>query len=169
MVRFINKCKAGDVPTEFVPVIEQTLREEAKSGGKTGYPLVDLKVTLVDGSYDDDASNDVAFRFAAADAMQKALEEAGAVLLEPIMKLEVVTPDESLGNITGDLTSRRAIITGTSQRGRLQVIEAEAPLEKMFGYSTAVRSLSQGRASYSMEPLHYAAAPDSMLEAILGN
>ena len=169
VVKFVNKCKAGDVPTEFVPVIEQTLREEAKSGGKTGYPLVDLKVTLVDGSYDDDASNDVAFRFAAADAMQKALEEAGAVLLEPIMKLEVVTPDESLGNITGDLTSRRAIITGTSQRGRLQVIEAEAPLEKMFGYSTAVRSLSQGRASYSMEPLHYAAAPDSMLEAILGN
>jgi elongation factor G len=169
VVKFVNKCKAGDIPSEFVPVIEQTLREEAKSGGKTGYPLVDLKITLVDGSYDNDASNDVAFRFASADAMSKALEEAGAVLLEPIMKLEVVTPDESLGNITADLTARRAMITGTSQRGRLQVIEAEVPLEKMFGYSTAVRSLSQGRASYSMEPLQYAAAPDSMLEAILGN
>jgi elongation factor G len=169
VVKFVNKCKAGDIPSEFVPVIEQTLREEAKSGGKTGYPLVDLKITLVDGSYDNNASNDVAFRFASADAMSKALEEAGAVLLEPIMKLEVVTPDESLGNITADLTARRAMITGTSQRGRLQVIEAEVPLEKMFGYSTAVRSLSQGRASYSMEPLQYAAAPDSMLEAILGN
>ncbi len=168
VVKFVNKCKPGDIPAEFVPVIEQTLREEAKSGGATGYPLVDLKITLVDGSYDDDTSNDVAFRFAAADAMSKALEEAGPVLLEPIMKLEVVTPDESLGNITADLTARRAMITGTAQRGRLQVIEAEVPLEKMFGYSTAVRSLSQGRASYSMEPLQYSAAPDSMLEAILG-
>jgi elongation factor G len=128
-----------------------------------------LKITLVDGQFDKENSTDVAFRFAAVDAFNKALDEAGPVLLEPIMKIEVVTPEESLGNITADLTARRAMITGTNQRGRLQVIEAEAPLEKMFGYSTAVRSLSQGRASYSMEPLHYAAAPDSMLEAILGN
>jgi elongation factor G len=168
-VKFINRCKPGDIPAEFIPAIEQTLREEAKSGGKTGYPLVDLKITLVDGQFDKENSNDVAFRFASVDAFNKALDEAGPVLLEPIMKIEVVTPEESLGNITADLTARRAMITGTSQRGRLQVIEAEAPLEKMFGYSTAVRSLSQGRASYSMEPLHYAAAPDSMLEAILGN
>jgi elongation factor G len=167
-VRFVNKCKAGDIPAEFIPAIEQTLKEEAKSGGKTGYPLVDLKITLVDGAFDKDSSNDVAFRFAAVDAFNKALDEAGPVLLEPIMKIEVVTPEESLGNITADLTARRAMITGTGQRGRLQVVEAEAPLEKMFGYSTAVRSLSQGRASYSMEPLHYAAAPDSMLEVILG-
>ena len=154
---------------EFVPSIEAGLREEAKSGGRTGFPLVDMKVTLVDGEYHDVDSNDLAFRFAASDALRKAVQEAGAVLLEPIMKLEVVTPDDYLGDVMADLLSRRAQIDKMSERGRLKVIEARAPLEKMFGYSTAVRSLSQGRASYSMEPLEYAAAPDSLLESIAGS
>ncbi|MGC8641026.1 MAG: elongation factor G, partial [Isosphaeraceae bacterium] len=168
VLRFVSKLKGGVIPSEFIPAIEAGLREEAKSGGRTGYPLVDLKVTLTDGAYHDVDSNDLAYRFAATDALRKAVEEAGPVLLEPIMRLEVVTPEDYLGNITADLSSRRALIDRTSTRGNLMVIDARAPLEKMFGYSTAVRSLSQGRASYTMEPLEYAPAPESMLEALTG-
>jgi elongation factor G len=168
VVRFVNKLKGGVIPAEFLPAIEAGMREEAKSGGRTGYPLVDLKVTLIDGATHDVDSNELAFRFAAGDALGKAVQEAGAVLLEPIMRLEIVTPEEYLGSITADLSSRRALIDHTSNRGKLMVVDARAPLEKMFGYSTAVRSLSQGRASYTMEPLEYAAAPDSLLEAIAG-
>jgi elongation factor G len=168
VLRFVNKLKGGVIPAEFLPAIEAGLREEAKSGPRTGYPLVDLKVTLVDGATHDVDSNELAFRFASGDALAKAVQEAGSVLLEPIMRLEIVTPEEYLGSITADLASRRALIDHTSTRGKLMVIDARAPLEKMFGYSTAVRSLSQGRASYTMEPLEYAAAPDSLLEAIAG-
>jgi elongation factor G len=168
VLHFVNKLKGGVIPAEFLPAIEAGLREEAKSGGRTGYPLVDLKVSLIDGATHDVDSNDLAFRFAASDALRKAVQEAGAVLLEPIMRLEIVTPEEYLGGITADLSSRRALIDHTSTRGKLMVIDARAPLEKMFGYSTAVRSLSQGRAGYTMEPHEYAAAPDSLLEAIAG-
>ena len=167
-VHFVNRLKGGTIPTEYYAAIEAGLREEAKSGGKTGYPLVDLKIALVDGDYHDVDSSDIAFRFAASDALRKAVHEAGSVLLEPIMKLEVVTPEDYLGNVTADLSARRALIDRTFTRGKLMVVDARAPLEKMFGYSTAVRSLSQGRASYSMEPLEYAAAPDSMLESLIG-
>ena len=166
VLHFATKLKGGVIPAQFLPAIEMGLREEAKSGGRTGYPLVDLKVTLVDGATHDVDSNELAFRFAASDALRKAVQEAGAVLLEPIMRLEIVTPEEYLGGITADLSSRRALIDHTSSRGRLMVVDARAPLEKMFGYSTAVRSLSQGRAGYTMEPLAYAAAPDSLLEAM---
>lgn len=165
-VKFVNSLKGGVIPQEYIPAIEQAIRETAKSGGQTGYPLVDLKVTLVDGQTHDTDSNELAFRFAASDALEKGLAEAGPVLLEPIMKLEVVTPEDYLGDIMSDLLARRCEITHTSNRGRLMVIDARAPLEKMFGYSTAMRSLSQGRAGYSMEPLEYAAAPESMLETL---
>lgn len=165
---FQNKLKPGVIPPEFLAAIESSIREEAKSGFKTGYPMVDLKVTLVDGQAHETDSNEQAFRMAAVDAMRKALEQAGAVLLEPLMKLEVVTPDDYLGPINADLLSRRAEITETIPRGRQMAIIAKAPLETMFGYSTMVRSLSQGRAGYSMEPLEYAPAPESKLAAILG-
>src|SRR5207302_3280422 len=168
VLHFVKKLKGGTIPSEFLPAIEAGLREEAKSGGRTGYPLVDLKVTLVVGATHAVDSNELAFRFAASDALRKAVQEAGSVLLEPIMKLEVVNPEDYLGNITADLSSRRALIDKTFTRGKLMVIEGRAPLEKMFGYSTAVRSLSQGRASYSIEPLEYAAAPDSLLESLAG-
>jgi elongation factor G len=168
VIRFVNALKGGVIPNEFIAPIEAGIREEAKSGGRTGFPLVDLKVTLVDGQSHDVDSNDLAFRFAASDALNKAVHEAGSVLLEPIMKLEVVTPEDYFGSITADLSQRRAEITHTFERGKLRVIEARAPLEKMFGYSTAVRSQSQGRASYSMEPLEYAPAPESMLEIVAG-
>jgi elongation factor G len=167
-VKFLNALKGGVIPHEYIPAIEQSVRECAKSGGQTGYPLVDVKVTLVDGQAHDVDSNELAFRFAAADAFDKALREAGPVLLEPIMKIEVVTPEDYLGDIMSDLLARRAEITDTFERSKLRVVEAKAPLETMFGYSTAVRSLSQGRASYSMEPLTYAAAPDAKLDQILG-
>jgi elongation factor G len=168
VLKFVSALKGGVIPGEYIPSIEAGLREEAKSGGRTGFPLVDLRVTVVDGDWHEVDSNDLAFRFAASDALRKAVQEAGAVLLEPIMKLEVVVPEEYFGAITADLSARRAEITHTFDRGKLRVIEARAPLEKMFGYSTAVRSLSQGRASYSMEPLEYAAAPESMLEMLAG-
>ena len=167
-LHFVNKLKGGVIPSEFIPSIEAGLREEAKSGGRTPYPLVDLKVTITDGETHDVDSNDLAFRFAASDALRKAVSEAGSVLLEPIMKVEVVTPDDYLGDVMADLLSRRSQIDKMSERGKLKVIDARAPLEKMFGYSTAVRSLSQGRASYSMEPLEYAAAPDELLESLAG-
>jgi elongation factor G len=168
VLRFVNKAKPNDVPQEFVRAVEASIREDAKSGGITGYPLVDLKVTLTDGETHEVDSNELAFGFAATDALNKALEKAGAVLLEPIMKVEVVTPEEFLGNVTGDLSSRRALIDKTYQRGKLWVVDARAPLEQMFGYSTDVRSLSQGRASYSMEPLDYAPAPEAMLRKFTG-
>ena len=166
---FVNKSKGGVIPAEFITSIEAGLREEAKSGGRTGAPLVDLKVTLTDGDTHDTDSNDTAFRFAASDALRKAFTESGSVLLEPVMKLEVVTPEDYLGDVMADLLARRAQIDKMFERGKLKVIEARAPLEKMFGYSTASRSLSQGRASYSMEPLEYAAAPDEMLESLAGS
>ena len=125
-------------------------------------------MTLTDGDTHDVDSNDLAFRFAASDALRKAVAEAGSVLLEPVMKLEVVTPEDYLGDVMADLLSRRTQIDKMFERGKLKVVDARAPLEKMFGYSTAVRSLSQGRASYSMEPLEYAAAPDEMLESLAG-
>ncbi|HEX8294355.1 MAG TPA: elongation factor G, partial [Pyrinomonadaceae bacterium] len=168
VLRFVSALKGGVIPGEYIPAIEAGLREEAKSGGRTGFPLVDLKVTLTDGDWHPVDSNELAFRFAASDALRKAVHDAGSVLLEPIMRLEVVTPEDYLGDVTADLMSRRAEITEMLTRGKLKAIEARAPLEKMFGYSTAVRSLSQGRASYSMEPLEYAAAPDSLLEILAG-
>ena len=167
-LHFINALKGGVIPSEYLSAVEAGIRDESKSGGRTGFPMVDLKVTLVDGQAHDVDSNELAFKFAAADALSKAIQEAGPVLLEPIMKVEVVTPDDYFGDLMADLMARRAEITNTLDRGRLKVIEARAPLEKMFGYSTAVRSLSQGRASYSMEPLEYAAAPDSMMEILGG-
>jgi elongation factor G len=165
---FVNRLKGGVIPSEYLAPIEAGLREEAKSGGRTGFPLVDLKVTLVDGQAHDVDSNDAAFRFAASDALRKAVHDANSVLLEPIMKLEVVTPEDYLGNVTADLSARRAEITHTFDRGKLRVIEARVPLQNMFGYSTSVRSLSQGRASYTMEPLEYAAAPESLMEILAG-
>ena len=165
-IAFKNALKGGVLPPEFITAIEQSIRESARSGGRTGYPIVDLKITLVDAEMHDVESNELAFRFAASEALDNALKNAGVTLLEPVMKLEVVTPPEYLGDVMSDLLARRCEITNTFDRGPLRVIEARAPLAAMFGYSTAVRSLSQGRASYSMEPLEYAAAPDSMLAAM---
>jgi elongation factor G len=150
-----NKLKPNTIPAEMLDVLLNALRDETKGGGVVGYPLINLKVVVKDIEYREGETTDVAIRAASADAVRRALHDGGAVLLEPIMRIEVVTPEEFVGNITGDLNSRRAIIVNTEVRGNLVAITAEVALSRMFGYSNDVRSLSQGRASFSMEPLRY--------------
>jgi elongation factor G len=163
-----NDVKPGSQSPEVLALVELAVRESAQNAGMLGYPLIQTKFTIQGIEASELENAEVAFHAAAADAVHHGVNDAGVVLLEPIMKLEVVTPDEFLGNIHSDLMSRRAVIVGTDQRGDLQVIAAEVPLATMFGYSTHVRSLSQGRASYSMEPLKYAVAPPEVLKEMQG-
>jgi elongation factor G len=163
-----NRLKPGAVPPLFVNAIESALHDEARSGGLIGYPLIDVKITVLDGVAHETDSTEPAFRAAAADALRKALRSAGMVLLEPIMRLEVSVPDEYFGDVIADLNARRAEIADTHARGKLRVIEARVPLDRMFGYASAVRSVSQGRASYTLEPLAYAPAPEEKARELLG-
>jgi elongation factor G len=163
-----NDVKPGSQNPEVMSLVEQAVRESAQNAGMLGYPLIQTKFTIQEIEFSELENAEVAFHAAAADAVHRGVNDAGVVLLEPIMKLEVVTPDEFLGNVHSDLMSRRAVIVGTDQRGDLQAIAAEVPLATMFGYSTHVRSLSQGRASYSMEPLKYAVAPPEVLKEMQG-
>jgi elongation factor G len=156
---------ADGIPPELLPAVLDALTQEAEGGGSLGYPLMKVRISVLGGETSEVGSNEIAFRRAAADAFRTGLREAGIVLLEPIMKLEITTPEEHLGDIVSDLQQRRAIITETLVRGRNTVIEAEAPLANLFGYSSAIRSLSQGRASCSMEPTAYGPAPDEVLKA----
>jgi elongation factor G len=167
-ITVINALKPDQLPSEFVPVIEQTLREEANAGGLLGHPLMNVRLTILDVDYRRTETNEEALRAASAAAVREALKATGVVLLEPIMKLEVSTPEQFLGNIQADLNARRAMIVNMEHRGHLSVLEANVPLSQMFGYSTQVRSLSQGRASYSMEPLKYAEAPPDVLREMMG-
>ena len=155
-------------PRRSLATLEQTLRDEAQAGGLFGHPLMNVRLTVLDVDYRAGETTEEALREAAALAVREALQAAGVVLLEPIMKLEVTTPDQFLGNIQADLNARRAMIVNSERRGHLSVLEAHVALAQMFGYSTQVRSLSQGRASYSMEPLNYAEAPADVLEAMRG-
>jgi elongation factor G len=166
--RFVNQLPAGKIRPLFLPFIETGARDAARTGSLGGYPLINVKVTLLEAEENPTESSEIAFETAASMALQKAVQQAGPVLLEPIMKVEVVTPDEYYGAINGDLSARRALITASNMRGNNHVIDAEAPLSSMFGYSTAVRSLSQGRATYSMEPLRYEAMPDDLARKVLG-
>jgi elongation factor G len=164
-----NDIKPGDADPEVLAFIEQQIRETAQGGaGILGHPLIQVKITILSAESSELENIEAAFRAAASDGVYKGVSDAGGLLLEPIMKLEVVTPDDYFGSIHSDLMSRRAIIVGTEQRGDLQAIAAEVPLATMFGYSTHVRSLSQGRASYSMEPLKYAVAPPEVLKEMMG-
>ena len=160
--RSTTACRAS-----MLTAVLEELENAAQGGGVLGFPLMKVKVTLLGGEVHETDSTEIAFRTAAAAPSTQALREAGTVLLEPIMKLEITTPDEHLGDFVGDLQQRRAIITQTQNRGHMTVIEAEAPLAELFGYSSAMRSLSQGRASCSMEPSTYAAAPDEVLKRFL--
>ncbi|BBO36409.1 elongation factor G [Lacipirellula parvula] len=155
------------LPGEYLAVVMEELENAAQGGGAFGFPLMWLKVTLLGGDVHETESSEIAFRTAANLAFDAAVREAGTVLLEPIMKLEISTPDEHVGDLVSDLQQRRAIINHTQSRGHLTVLHAEAPLEKLFGYSSAMRSLSQGRASCSMTPSTYAAAPDEVLKRFL--
>ncbi len=165
---FVNALEGDEIRSAFIPAIEQGARDASESGVLGSYPLINVKVTLLGGQEHPEDSSELAFESAASMAVQKALAEAGPVLLEPIMKAEIVTPEEYFGAINSDLMTRRAIITSTTMRGNNHVITCEVPLATMFGYATHMRSLSQGRASYSMEPLRYEAMPHDLAEKVLG-
>jgi elongation factor G len=164
---FIDAVKGGTVPREFIPAVEKGLRETIPSGILAGFPVVDVKVTLFDGSYHDVDSNENAFKMAASIGFKDGMRKADPVLLEPMMAVEIETPEDYMGDIMGDLSSRRGMIQGMEDNATGKVIRAEVPLAEMFGYSTTVRSLSQGRASYSMEFKHYIEAPRNVAEAIM--
>jgi elongation factor G len=165
---FVDNIKGGTVPREFIPAVEKGLRETIPNGILAGFPVVDVKVTLFDGSYHDVDSNENAFKMAASMAFKDGMRKADPILLEPIMAVEVETPEDYMGDVMGDLSSRRGVIQGMDDMaGGGKAIRAEVPLSEMFGYSTTVRSLSQGRATYSMEFKHYSEAPRNVADAII--
>jgi len=164
---FVDAVVGGSIPKEFIPGVEKGLNDAITSGVIGGYPVVDLKATLYDGSYHDVDSSEVAFKCAASLAFKSAMAKASPVLLEPIMKVEVDTPDEYMGDVMGDLNSRRGRILGMDAKGEKQVIAAEVPLGEMFGYATTLRSMSKGRASYSMEFECYREVPKNVQESLV--
>jgi elongation factor G len=165
---FVDAIKGGTVPREFIPAVDKGLQETLPNGVLAGFPVVDVKVTLFDGSYHDVDSNENAFKMAASMAFKDAMRKASPVLLEPMMAVEVETPEDYMGNVMGDLSGRRGIVQGMEDLpGGIKAIKAEVPLAAMFGYSTTLRSLSQGRATYSMEFKHYAEAPKNVADAII--
>ncbi len=164
---FINEIKGGVIPQEFIPAVEKGVIEAMEKGVKAGHPMVDMKVALYDGSYHEVDSSEAAFKIAASMALQEASKRATVILLEPIMKVEVVVPEQFFGDITGDLNSKRGKIEQMSERAMMKVIDAKVPLSEMFGYATKLRSMSQGRASYTMEFDHYEEVPNNVAELII--
>ena len=165
---FVDAVKGGTVPREFIPAVEKGLRETLPNGVLAGFPVVDVKVTLFDGSSHDVDSNENAFKMAASMAFKDGMRKASPVLLEPMMSVEVETPEDYTGTVMGDLSSRRGMVQGMDDMaGGSKVVKAEVPLAEMFGYSTALRSATQGRATYTMEFKHYSEAPKSVAEAIM--
>jgi elongation factor G len=165
---FVDAIKGGTVPREYIPAVEKGLIDSLGSGVLAGFPVVDIKATLFDGSYHDVDSNENAFRMAASMAFKDGCRKAQPVLLEPIMAVEVETPEEKMGDVMGDLSSRRGVIQGMDDMtGGGKAIRCEVPLSEMFGYSTTLRSLTQGRATYSMEFKHYSEAPRNVADAII--
>ena len=164
---FVDSIKGGAVPREFIPAVNKGLKETITAGVLAGYPIEDVKVTLYDGSFHDVDSNENAFKMAASFAFKDGCKKADPVLLEPMMAVEVETPEEYMGDVMGDLSSRRGIVQGMEDNATGKVIRCEVPLAEMFGYSTTVRSLSQGRATYSMEFKHYSEAPRNIAEAVI--
>jgi elongation factor G len=167
---FLDATKGGSVPKDYIPAVQKGLNEAMTSGVVAGYPVVDVKVTLFDGSYHEVDSSENAFKMAAIMAFKDGMRKATAVLLEPMMAVEVETPEEKMGDVMGDLSGRRGTIQGMEDMvGGGKAIRAEVPLSEMFGYSTTLRSLTQGRATYSMEFKHYSDAPKNVAEAVVNN
>lgn len=166
-VAFVNKIIGGSVPREYIPSVEAGIRQTAISGVTAGYPLINIKVELIDGSYHQVDSSQVAFEQAARLALREAVAKAGSLLLEPIMKVVILTPEDYVGNVTGDISSRRGMIVDTEDRDGVKVITCEVPLSEMFGYTTVLRGLSQGRASNTMEFLAYRPMPANMAKEVL--
>jgi len=164
---FVDEVKGGSVPREYIPAIEKGVKEALTSGVLAGYPMIDLKVTVFDGSYHEVDSSELAFKMAAIFGFKDAVAKAKPVLLEPVMKVEVTTPEEYMGNIIGDLNAKRGQIDEMTDRpAGIKLVRAKVPLAEMFGYSTSLRSMSQGRANYTMEFLKYAEVPRNILEQI---
>ena len=164
---FIDEIKGGAIPREFIKPVEKGVVEAMENGCIAGYPLVDMSVALYDGTYHDVDSSELSFKIAGSMALQAAVKHAGATLIEPIMKVEVTTPDEYMGDVIGDLSSKRAQIVGTQKRGNTTIIVSTVPLAELSGYATTLRSLSKGRASYYMEPSHYEEVPKNIQEKII--
>ena len=164
---FVNKIKGGKIPTEFIPSVEQGIEEALATGVKAGYPMVDVRVTLNDGSYHDVDSSEMAFKIAGSMAFQEAARRAKPVLLEPVMSVEVVTPEDFLGDVIGDLSRRRGKVSGQDQRGNALSVQATVPLGEMFGYATDLRSSTQGRATYTMQFERYEEVPANIAEEIV--
>ena len=163
---FIDKTKGGSIPKEYIPAVKAGVKQALETGILAGYPVIDTLVTLLDGSYHPVDSSELAFRNAGILAVREVLGRAGPVLLEPIMSLEISAPDESFGDVLGDINSRRGQVNGVEPRGKLQIIKAQLPLAESFGYTTDLRSLSQGRATFSMEFDHYAQVPKEVTEKV---
>jgi elongation factor G len=164
---FVNKIKGGAIPSEYIPAVEKGVQEALENGVKAGYPMVDVKVTLVDGKYHEVDSSEVAFKVAGSLAFKEAAKRAKPVLLEPIFSVEVVTPEEFLGGVIGDLSSRRGRVEGQEQRGNALAVSARVPLSEMFGYATDLRSNTQGRANYTMQFDAYDEVPPNIAEKIV--
>lgn len=164
---FVDEIKGGVVPREFIPSVQKGVEEAMEGGVLAGYPLIDVRVALYDGSYHDVDSSEFAFKAAASQAFREGCREAGVDILEPIMAVEIVTPEEYMGNVSGDINSRRGVILGMEDTPSGKLIECEVPLAEMFGYATALRSATQGRASYTMQFEKYAKAPQNVVDAIV--
>ena len=166
-VEVLNKIVGGTIPKEYIPAVIDGVEEAIKGGVYAGYQVIDIKVEIVDGSFHEVDSNELAFKMAGIFALKDAFKKAGPILLEPIMKVEVTTPDEYQGDLLGDVNRRRGTIIGIDAKGGQTILNAQVPLAEMFGYATAIRSLSKGRASYSMEPFTFEQVPNSVLATIL--
>ncbi len=164
---FVNKVKGGSVPTEFIPAIEKGVEEALETGVRAGYPMVDVRVTLTDGKYHDTDSSEIAFKIAGSLALQEAAKRAKPTLLEPVFAVEVVTPEEFMGDVIGDLNRRRGRVNELAERGNAKVITAHVPLSEMFGYATDVRSMTQGRATYTMQFDSYEEVPPNIAEKVV--
>ena len=167
-LEFVNEIVGGVVPREYIPAVNKGIEEQMQNGVLAGYPLLGLKATLYDGSFHDVDSNEMAFKIAASMATKKLADEGGAVLLEPIMKVEVVTPEENMGDVVGDLNRRRGLILGMNDSSAGKIVDADVPLAEMFGYATDLRSATQGRATYTMEFARYSEAPSNVADGIIG-
>jgi elongation factor G len=165
---FVNKIKGGAIPTEFIPAVEKGVEEAMENGPRAGYPMVDVRVTLQDGKYHETDSSEIAFKVAGSLALKEAARRAKPVLLEPIFAVEVVTPEEFMGDVIGDLNRRRGHVHGMEPRGNAQVVSAFVPLAEMFGYATDLRSTTQGRATYTMQFERYEEVPANIVEKVVG-
>nr|MDJ0727099.1 elongation factor G [Prochloraceae cyanobacterium] len=164
---FVSKIVGGAIPKEYIPAVEQGMKEACESGIIAGYPVIDLKVTLVDGSYHDVDSSEMAFKIAGSMAIRNAVTKASPVILEPMMKVEVEVPEDFLGDVMGDLNSRRGNIEGMNSESGLAKVSSKVPLAEMFGYATDIRSKTQGRGIFSMEFSNYAEVPRNVAETII--